>query len=263
MSAPGWGGRSEGGPPADDDLYDRGADPAVEVAPDGSGAYDDWTDDRGDDGGDDRAGAAGDRSRGPGGGFAGRDDDRDEEDGGNDEGDYDDGGYDQGDYDEGGYDEGGYDDDALEQAEAAVKADLDVAAVVAQRDDYLDALRRVQADFENFKKQTVRRNTDLVQRAAESLVEKLLPVLDACDGAMAHDESHVHVRPVYDALMDALEKEGLEVVFPDEEVFDPNVHEAVVHEGDHDGEPVVTGVLRTGYIWKGRVLRPAMVKVKG
>jgi len=172
------------------------------------------------------------------------------------------------DYDDDDYDDGDDDgDDELARAAAAVEADLDVAAVIAERDDYLDALRRVQADFANFKKQTIRRNTDLVQRAAESLVSKLLPVLDACDGAMSHEESHEQVRPVYEALMDALEKEGLEVVFPDQELFDPHLHDAVVHEGDHGdgqgGEPVVTAVLRTGYLWKGRVLRPAMVKVKG
>ena len=157
-------------------------------------------------------------------------------------------------------------DDELEQAAAAVEADLDLAQVVAQRDDYLDALRRVQADFENFKKQNIRRNTEIVERAAEGIVHKLLPVLDAFDGALAHGSDDV--KPIYDVLMDILEKEGLTLVYPVGETFDPVRMEAVAHEAagpddDTRGETVVTEVLRSGYSWKGRVLRPAMVKVKG
>ncbi len=155
-----------------------------------------------------------------------------------------------------------FDADEWEEAAAAVEADL--AAVIAQRDDYLEALRRVQADFENYKKQTIRRNTDLVERAAEGLAAKLLPVLDACDAAVAHGADDV--KPIRDALLDALGKEGLIPVVPDGEPFDPTRHEAVVHElaeSDEAGGPVVTGVLRAGYLWKGRVLRPALVKVRG
>jgi molecular chaperone GrpE len=124
----------------------------------------------------------------------------------------------------------------------------------------------VQADFENFRKQTIKRNTDLVERAAEGLVDKLLPALDAFDAALAHDDAKPHVRPIYDALMDILEKEGLTVVYPAGELFDPQLHEAVLHEpaGDEELEgPTVTEVLRAGYEWKGRVLRPALVRVKG
>jgi molecular chaperone GrpE len=152
--------------------------------------------------------------------------------------------------------------DALEEATAAVEADLD--AVIGERDDYLDALRRLQADFENYKKQTIRRNTDLVERAAEGLVSKLLPVLDACEAAVAHGANDV--KPIHDALLDVLAKEGLSPIRPEGEPFDPTLHEAVIHEpASDDDEPgqVVTDVMRTGYRWKGRVLRPAMVKVRG
>jgi molecular chaperone GrpE len=86
-------------------------------------------------------------------------------------------------------------------------------------------------------------------------------VLDACDGALTH--GHQDVRPVYEALMDTLEKQGLVLVYPSGEAFDPNLHEAVQHEPGEDGEPAVSEVFRSGYTWKGRVLRPAMVKVKG
>jgi molecular chaperone GrpE len=153
-------------------------------------------------------------------------------------------------------------DEALEEAAAAVEHDIDVAQVLAERDDYLDALRRVQADFENFKKQNIRRNTELVERAAEGLVVKLLPVLDAFDGALAHGADDA--KPIYDLLMDALEKEGLTLLYPMGEAFDPARMEAVAHEAaDDTTESLVSEVLRSGYLWKGRVLRPAMVKVKG
>jgi len=151
------------------------------------------------------------------------------------------------------------DEAAVDEAASVVEDDL--TAITTERDDYLAALRRVQADFENFRKQTIRRNTELLERAAEALVEKLLPVLDACDGALQH--GHDDVKPIYDALMNVLEKEGLTVVYPADEPFDPTQHEAVMHEEGDGGESVVSEVLRTGYQWKGRVLRPAMVKVKG
>src|SRR5687767_3102121 len=134
-------------------------------------------------------------------------------------------------------------DAVLQEAAEIVEADLH--SIVAERDDYLAALRRVQADFENFRKQTIRRNTELIERAAESLVEKLLPVLDACDGALAH--GHDDVKPIYEALMSVLEKEGLTVVYPAGEPFDPTVHDAVMHEEGDDGEEsesVVDEVLR-------------------
>jgi len=160
-------------------------------------------------------------------------------------------------------------DESLEDAEAAVEADLaeveaDVAKVVAERDDYLDALRRLQADFENYKKRVMKHEVENLERAGRVLVEKLLPVLDAFDGALAHGADDA--KPIYDVLMDVLEKEGLTVVFPAGEPFDPNSMEAIAHEpaadGDEGGE-VVSGVLRTGYRWKGRVLRPALVTVRG
>lgn len=151
-------------------------------------------------------------------------------------------------------------DDRLEEAAEALESDLDVLA--AQRDEYLALAQRLQAEFENYKKQAMRRNTDVVEGAGSRLAEKLLPVLDACDAALTHGLDDV--KPVYDALMDVLEKEGLTLLYPSGEPFDPTVHEAVMHEPGEDGAaPVVAEVLRSGYQWKGRVLRAAMVKVKG
>ena len=88
-------------------------------------------------------------------------------------------------------------------------------------------------------------------------------MLDACDGAIRHGATEVE--PVFAALLGTLEKEGLERIDPAGEPFDPNRHEAVMHEPAADGDEgtVVTDVMRPGYAWKGRVLRPAMVKVRG
>jgi molecular chaperone GrpE len=151
--------------------------------------------------------------------------------------------------------------EAVDIEAADVEADIDMAALAKERDDYLDALRRLQADFENYKKRMVRQQTENLERAAEQLVQKLLPVFDTADLAIAHGGGEA-VQQVWSALFDALEKEGLERIDPASEPFDPNEHEAVMHEPG-EGAAHVVDVMRAGYRWKGRVLRPAMVKVAG
>ena len=152
-------------------------------------------------------------------------------------------------------------DEALAEVEAAVLTDID--QMKQERDDYLDALRRLQADFENFRKRTMKQQTDVLERAAQGLVEKLLPVLDAADLAIAHG-ADAAIAQLGGLLLDTLVKEGLEGVDPKPgDPFDPTVHEAVAHEpGEGDGQEVVD-LLRAGYRWKGTLLRPAMVKVRG
>lgn len=161
-------------------------------------------------------------------------------------------------------DEGGHElsEDALAEARLIVQNDL--TALERERDEHLDHLRRVQADFENYRKRTIAQQGEVAERANESLVGQLLPVLDACDAAVQHGAEDV--APVQAQLVDTLTKAGLERLDPAGEPFDPNFHEAVMHEPAEDGAeggPVVAEVLRTGYTWKGRVLRPAMVKVRG
>ena len=153
------------------------------------------------------------------------------------------------------------DDFELEQVEHEIEADI--ASIAAQRDEYLALAQRLQAEFENYKKQTLRRNTEVVEQASAQLAEKLLPVLDAFDNAIIHGIDGIG--PLYKVMLDVLQKEGLDVIDTDGVAFDPNLHEAVMHEeGDADQrEPLVADTMRTGYTWKGKVLRPAMVKVKG
>ncbi len=146
---------------------------------------------------------------------------------------------------------------AVELSVESLVADLE--RVVAERDQFLDAYQRSAADFDNFRKQSQRRLGDEVARSSGALVERLLPVLDACDGALAHGV--VEVEPISAALLAALEKEGLVRVDPIGEPFDPTVADAVVHEPGGGGDHIVAEVMRAGYTWQGRTLRPAMVKV--
>jgi len=144
---------------------------------------------------------------------------------------------------------------------------LDVMAVLeGERDGYLVDLQRVTAEFANFRKQVEKRSAAVSARARGDLVEKILPVLDAWDLAVEHGADDV--TPIRTSLVQVLEPAGLEVLDPLGEPFDPTRHEAVLHEpaddpDDVDVGQVVVGVLRRGYVWDGRVLRPAMVRVRG
>ena len=124
---------------------------------------------------------------------------------------------------------------------------------------YLALAQRTQAEYENSRKLAQRRLEDEVERRVSAFATQLLPVLDACDGALAHGATEVE--PVATALLQALEKAGLSRLDPLGQPFDPAVAEAVVHEPGGGGEHVVSEVLRAGYAWQGRVVRPAMVKV--
>ena len=156
------------------------------------------------------------------------------------------------------------------EAEAAVESDLsELERLQGEHAELLDTLRRVQADFENYRKRVLREQTALVERATERLVADLLPVLDSFDGAVGSfgsadtpeaEKVRDGVVSIRAQLGTVLEKAGLERVDATGAEFDPNEHEAVMQD-DGEGEPRVGEVLRTGYRLKGRVLRPAMVRV--
>lgn len=154
----------------------------------------------------------------------------------------------------------GDDTDTDDTVEALVAT---MESVTNERDQHLHDLQRVTAEFANFRKQTEKRHTEFVAHATARLAEALLPVLDACDAAASQGIEGVD--RISQQLLHVLQQEGLEVIAEEAAPFDPNLHEAAITEdGDdsHDG-PVVGEVLRTGYSWNGRVLRAAMVKVKG
>ena len=136
-------------------------------------------------------------------------------------------------------------------------------AVTAERDQHLADLQRVSAEFQNFRKQTEKRNSEFAAQAGSRVAEALLPVLDACDAAA--QQGVEGVEPIAGQLRGELERAGLQVIAEIDAAFDPNLHEAAMSEPGDDGQngPIVAQVLRTGYAWNGRVLRAAMVKVKG
>ena len=162
------------------------------------------------------------------------------------------------------------DDTVEEPEEVGEPADVDeaspldvLATTERERDEYLDRLQRLQADFENFKKRSQRLQAETQERAGEELATKLLPVLDTIDLAKQHGAGE-GVEQIANALLDVLTKEGLERIDPVGQPFDPNEHEAVSHEpADDAGEPTVANLMRAGYRWKGRLVRAAMVTVRG
>ena len=142
-----------------------------------------------------------------------------------------------------------------------VLAELNIDEVIKERDEFKDIALRVQADFENYRKRAAVQLTDEVDRSTGRIVEAMLPVLDACEAAVAHGIEGVE--NIWSSLLGTLQKSGLEALDLQGQPFDPALAEAVLHEEGDGGEAVVVEVLRTGYRWKGRVLRAAMVKVKG
>jgi len=124
-------------------------------------------------------------------------------------------------------------DAELEQELAAQTAE---ALIAAERDEYLDSLRRLQADFDNFRKRSLRQQTELLEHATEGLCVRLLPVLDALDLAMSHLRSQAETNDAVKALeqidsllKDTLAREGLERIDAVGVPFDPTVHDAVGH----------------------------------
>jgi len=163
-------------------------------------------------------------------------------------------------------DEGDDDDAAVEEAAALVTSDLE--QLQSERSELVDTLRRVQADFENYRKRVLREQTALVDRATDRLVEQLLPILDSFEGALGAiargtpevDKLLDGVQGIHAQLTSVLEKAGLERIDANGAAFDPNEHEAVLQDEGSD-EPHVAETMRTGYKLKGKVIRPAMVKV--
>ena len=151
-------------------------------------------------------------------------------------------------------------DDAAAVEAAVLEVENDLEALLAERDSYKDIAQRLQADFDNYRKRVATQLTDEVQRATGRIAESLLPVLDTCEAAFLQHPGEVE--PIFNVLLGQLRKMGLETMNLLDQPFDPALAEAVVHE-EGDGEPVVAEVLRSGYTWNGRVLRAAMVKVKG
>ncbi len=139
-------------------------------------------------------------------------------------------------------------------------SDVDVPALLAEREEFKGMAQRIQADFDNFRKRAAAQSLAEADRAAGRLAEALLPVFDAAEAAFVRHPDEVG--PLLNQMLIELKKHGLETLDLADQPFDPEVAEAVAHEPGNGGEPIVSEVLRSGYTWKGKVLRPAMVRTK-
>jgi molecular chaperone GrpE len=149
-------------------------------------------------------------------------------------------------------------------AEAPVVDELAVA--LKERDEYLDTLQRLKAEFDNYRKRVARDQQEQAARAHERLVTQLVPVLDdlerALEAAAQHEEAKLEegVALVHRALADALAREGLAEI-PTDGQFDPHTQEALLKQPSEADEGVVIQVLQKGYTLGDRVLRPARVVI--
>jgi molecular chaperone GrpE len=140
------------------------------------------------------------------------------------------------------------------------------ALLEKERDERLDDLKRVAAEFDNYRKRVARDQQILAARAHERLVKELLPVLDdlerALEAASEHQEAKLEdgVRLVQRELEEALAKEGLEEIETNGR-FDPHVHEALLSQPSDQDDGAILEVLQKGYRLGDRVLRPARVVV--
>ena len=140
--------------------------------------------------------------------------------------------------------------------------------LAAEKADLKNTLLRLQADFDNYRKRIDRERHHERHRGAEVLVENLLPVLDGFDRAIsahrdaAHDESRKGFELIRKQMLDVLSKQGLQKIETEGKPFDPNFHHAIERvETCDQPDDTVLEELQSGYVFHGKVLRPAMVRV--
>jgi len=143
----------------------------------------------------------------------------------------------------------------------------DLQEQAQERDEYLQQLRKVTADYDNYQKRMRRKRDEEKKFAARDVVKSVLPVLDDFDQALPdedgeQDELVTGMRMIYDKLVDVIEEQGAEQIDETGVAFDPNCHEAVTYVEDEqaDGQEVAE-VLRKGYRMHDQVLRPARVVI--
>ncbi|MBN2168497.1 MAG: nucleotide exchange factor GrpE [Actinobacteria bacterium] len=139
---------------------------------------------------------------------------------------------------------------------------------VPGKEELLDSLLRLKADFENYRKRMVKEQTRILETAEADLIRKLLPVIDNLQRALDHADRksegglYEGVQMVLTQMLETLGREGLEEIDPEGEPFDPEHHEAMmVVETDNCPEDQVVEVVQKGYRFRNLLIRPAMVKV--
>lgn len=160
-------------------------------------------------------------------------------------------------------------DEAAAEETAETSPEEVLKEIVKEDEAVLNRLIRLQADFENFKKRSQKEKTEMYQFASENFATKLLPVMDNLERAEAaltdaSEEAKGYIdglEMVFKQLKDVLKEEGLEEIIC-EGPFDPNLHHGVaVGEDEEKEDQEIMDVFQKGYKFKGKVIRPAMVKV--
>src|SRR5882672_4964370 len=153
-------------------------------------------------------------------------------------------------------------------AEEGVRADTDVAKLAADLDDLKQTLLRRQADFDNYRKRIEKERFEDGKRATARVIEALIPTVDSFEHALAaHKEAEYEIyrkgfELIYKQMLENLAKLGVERIDPLGKQFDPHQHQAVDRAETADAEDgTVLQVFQAGYLYNGRVLRPAMVRV--
>jgi len=167
----------------------------------------------------------------------------------------------------------GVDSSDVEQTAESVaadtaKANAELAKLAADLDELRQTLLRRQADFDNYRKRIEKERFEDSKRATARVVEGLIPVIDGFEHALAaHREAEYEnyrkgFELIYKQLLDHLAKLGVERLDPVGKPFDPHLHQAVdrAETKDHD-DGTILQVFQPGYVFHGRVLRPAMVRV--
>jgi len=153
------------------------------------------------------------------------------------------------------------------QPEAAAELSQQVEKLEAEKQESEERLKRLQADFENFRRRTRQEKEELAAVVTQGLLTDMLPLLDNFQRAMAAEAKDIEsfkqgVEMIYKQFQDALAKNGLEAIDTTGAKFDPNFHQAVMRVQDPDKEDdTIAAELQKGYMAKGRVLRPSMVQV--
>ncbi len=157
-----------------------------------------------------------------------------------------------------------------EDPSAAVQLLLTAAAEArSEADEYLETLQRVAADFDNYRKRIERDQADMVQRASQRLIERLLLTLDSFDAALSYDAKTpgeetilAGLRSTHALFMETLAGDGFAPIPADGVPFDPAVHEAVAGPSEEGDSELIVREMRRGYTLRGRVLRAALVTVE-
>lgn len=156
---------------------------------------------------------------------------------------------------------GGKQPPSVSDAQPASQDEPEVKVVEVNR-DYLDDLKRLQAEFDNYRKRIMKQQADMARSATAGLMKRLLPVLDHFHLAVEHGEGGSGVELAIKELMEALGSEGLEEIDAEGQPFDPELHEAVESHDDPDvQQETVSKVHRRGYTFNGQLLRAPYVKV--